>query len=413
MRFRAGAHTDVGRVREGNEDGFMADDPLFAVADGMGGHQGGEVASRLALEALGRGAPRSPGDGDPSGRLAEVVREANLAVLEKASTDPALHGMGTTLTAVVAGDQRIHLAHVGDSRAYLLRDGQLRRLTKDHTVVERMVEQGRLTPEEAEIHPQRSILTNALGVDADIRVDEATHDIRPGDRLLLCSDGLTGMVGEEEIAAILTDNADPQVAAEALVAAANEAGGQDNITALVLDAVEDDESSVARPSATTREAPTPPGAAEAAPRRRDWQRIPAEPQRRRIPARIVLWVLVPLIVIAAGLWAVKELFVDNQWFVGIDEETGNVALYRGIPAEPLGISLASVVEVSDIAAAEVRRFPAWRGLEDGITADSREDAENIIRQMAADLEAQRRAEEPTPREGAEEKPRDGAEEQNP
>lgn len=404
MRFRAGGHTDVGRVREGNEDGFMSDDPLFAVADGMGGHQGGEVASHLALETLSRGAPRSPDDGDPTGRLAEVVREANRAVLEKASADPALHGMGTTLTAVVTGEGQIHLAHVGDSRAYLLRDGQLRRLTKDHTVVERMVDQGRLTPEEAEIHPQRSILTNALGVDTDIQVDEATHDMRPGDRLLLCSDGLTGMVGEEEIAGILTDNGDPQVAAETLVAAANEAGGQDNITALVLDAIgDDDDTASAAASGTAGTAVTRPGTAQPTPRRRDWQRMPAQPEGRGRPVRVLLWVVVPLIVVAAGLWAVKELFVDNQWFVGIDEDSGNVALYRGIPAEPAGLSLASVVEISDVPADEVRRFPAWQGLEDGITADSREDGETIIRQMEADLAAEERREQPKEPATAEEK----------
>ena len=241
MRLRVGARTDVGRVREGNEDSYMVHEPLFAVADGMGGHQGGEVASNLALEVLQPIAQEPPPDGDSAPRLAQVVREANQVVLERASGDPSLSGMGTTLTAVLAGTgRRIHLAHVGDSRAYLLRDGEMTQLTRDQTVVQRLVDEGRITPEEAEIHPQRSILTNALGVDREIEVEEASYELKAGDRLLLCSDGLSGMVPEDDIRRILLDVEDPQAACDALVDEANEAGGQDNITAVVLDVVEDE-----------------------------------------------------------------------------------------------------------------------------------------------------------------------------
>ncbi|MGH2724013.1 MAG: Stp1/IreP family PP2C-type Ser/Thr phosphatase [Actinomycetota bacterium] len=360
-----GARTDVGRVREGNEDAYTAEAPLFAVADGMGGHQGGEVASHLALETLGRVSDRPAPDGDAAPHLAETVREANRAVLDRASSDPGLTGMGTTLTAVLAGGDRIFLAHVGDSRAYLLRDGELSRLTKDHTVVERLVDQGRLTSEEAAIHPQRSILTNALGVDRDIQVDEAAYEVRAGDRLLLCSDGLTGMVSEENIVRILTDERDPQAAAEALVAAANEAGGQDNITAVVLDAQEDE---------TGEEDGWAIPASEAAPGRR-W------------PRRVLLWVLLPLVLVAGALFGVKRLFIDQQWFVGVTE--GQVALYRGIPAEPLGISLATVELRTDLPADEVQRFTAWQDLDQGITTGSREDGERLISQMREDLEAER------------------------
>ena len=364
MRFQVGARTDVGRVREANEDAFMAQAPLFAVADGMGGHQGGEVASRLALEALGGIADRQGPDGDTAPYLAETVREANRAVLERASSDPGLAGMGTTLTAVLAGADRIFLAHVGDSRAYLLRDGELSRLTKDHTVVERLVDQGRLTSEEAAMHPQRHIVTNALGVDNDVQVDESAYEVQPGDRLVLCSDGLTGMVSEDDIVRILTDEPDPQAAADVLVGAANEAGGQDNITVVVVDAEEDGSEGAG---------PVGDGEADVAPGRR-W-------------VRRVLWVVLPLAIVAGALFGAKRLFIDQQWYVG--EADGRVALFRGIPAQPLGISLATEELRTELSVEEVQRFSSWQELDQGITVGSREDGERLIAQMRADVETER------------------------
>ncbi|MEX2458794.1 MAG: Stp1/IreP family PP2C-type Ser/Thr phosphatase, partial [Actinomycetota bacterium] len=230
MNVSLGAQTDVGRTRETNEDGYLAEDPLYAVADGMGGHRAGEVASRMALEAL---AEVEPDDGPHS--LPERVKAANRVVHQRASEDKDLEGMGTTLTALVMDGSEARIAHVGDSRAYLLRDGELKMLTEDHTLVRRMVTEGKLTTEEAERHPQRSILTRALGVDAEVDVDEMTVRLRGGDRLLLCTDGLTSMLGEDRIGEILRSDSDPQGAADALVEAANEAGGQDNITVVVLD----------------------------------------------------------------------------------------------------------------------------------------------------------------------------------
>jgi PPM family protein phosphatase len=391
MRFRVGARTDVGRVREGNEDSYMVHDPLFAVADGMGGHQGGEVASRLAMETLKRVAEQ------PDAGLAEVVREANRVVFRKAAQDPGLAGMGTTLTAVLAGDGGLHLAHVGDSRAYLVRDDRLTQLTKDHTVVQRLVDEGRLTQIEAGMHPQRSILTNALGVDEEIRVDEDTVEVRPGDRLLLCSDGLTGMIDDGRIIEILDAHEDPQDACDALVDAANEAGGQDNVTAVILDVL-DGHGGAAATTALTEEAPAPPTTAETpspAPPEAEMAVSPApsaaEPtplgRPRRWVRRLVLWLLVPVILIAGALWVVKEFFIDRQWYVG--ESNGIVALYRGIPAQPLGIELSTVVDdFPRVPAAEVKQFPEYRNLEEGITAESEADARQIITQMQADLEAQ-------------------------
>jgi serine/threonine protein phosphatase PrpC len=348
-RFRVGARTDVGKVREGNEDSYMAREPLFAVADGMGGHRGGEVASKLALDTLKKAADRSQA-------LPEVVKEANRVVHRKAAADRALAGMGTTLTAILADGEHFRLAHVGDSRAYLVRDGELQRITKDHTVVERMVEEGRITPEEAEIHPQRSILTRALGVEEEVQIDQATIEARPGDRVLLCSDGLTGMIGEDRILELLAQHDDPQAASDVLVDAANEAGGVDNVTVVVIDVVDEQGTGTAAPSA-----------------------------RRRLPS-FVLKVLVPLVLLIVALVAIKQLFIDKQWFVG--ESNGNVAIFRGIPARPLGLDLATLEEETQITVASVAVIPAYRGVSGGITASNEEDARAIVAQMERDLVAQ-------------------------
>jgi protein phosphatase len=374
-RFRVGARTDVGRVRSGNEDSFMVQDPLFAVADGMGGHQGGEVASKLALEELGRVTEVRD--------LADTVREANRAVFRKASEDPNLAGMGTTLTAIMGDGAGIRVAHIGDSRLYVLRDGELTRVTTDHTVVERLVEEGRLTPEEAEMHPQRSILTKALGVDQEADPDDELVELEPGDRLLLCSDGLTGMIDEARIASILQSHDDPQAAADALVDAANEAGGQDNITSVVIDVLDAGEEAATAPTKTA--APTPEettGPTEAAPApQRDLSRdgFSAGP-RRGGGRRLLVWVLLPLLLIAAGLWAVKTFWVDEQFYVG--ESNGYVAVFRGIPAQPLGLDLSTTVEeFSDLDAAAVEAFPDYAGLSEGITANGEDDARSIVEDM--------------------------------
>jgi serine/threonine protein phosphatase PrpC len=379
MNLRVGARSDVGRVREGNEDSYMVDEPLYAVADGMGGHQGGEVASKLALEILGRLTLEDSGDTAPN--LADAVREANRAVLDKASTDPGLHGMGTTLTALVAGGNRVFLAHVGDSRAYLLRDGRMEQLTEDHTVVEGLVQEGRLTRQEAEIHPQRSILTRALGVDGDVEVDERSQEVREGDRILLCSDGLTGMVPEQEIERVLAELEDPQRAADVLVDAANDAGGQDNITAVVLDVLPETEAADTAPVAS----------AEAPAAERDTWAAEAPRRQRRWPRRVALWVLIPLVLVVGALAALKLLFVDRQWYVGVEDS--RVAIFRGIPAEPLGIPLDSVVQQTDIPADEISRFADYQGIDEGITAESREQAESIVAEMQrvlAEAEARER-----------------------
>ncbi len=224
--------SDTGRQRKSNEDAYFARAPLFAVADGMGGAQAGEVASGAAIEVLQDGVPE--GSGSLEERLAARVREANTRIHGLAQADEDRAGMGTTLSAVYVGERDLTVAHVGDSRVYLLRDGELDRLSRDHSLVDELVREGRLTPEEAEHHPQRSIITRALGPEGDVEVDTATHAARDGDVVLICSDGLTSMISEAQVAEVLTEGLDLEATGRTLIEAANAAGGRDNITVVLL-----------------------------------------------------------------------------------------------------------------------------------------------------------------------------------
>jgi PPM family protein phosphatase len=251
------AGTDPGRKRRINEDSFVIAPPLFAVADGMGGAQAGEVASALAAGAL----EESGANGGGERRVAELIQEANRRVHERATTDAATAGMGTTITAaLVEPDGRVVFGHVGDSRAYLLRDEKLEQLTNDHTLVAELVRRGELSPGEAQVHPQRSVITRALGTDPDVDVDTFAVDAQAGDVYLICSDGLSSMVDTPDLEAILQKyRTDLEGASKALIQAANRGGGEDNITA-VLFAVEDGEPSprAGEPDEHTREfAPVP------------------------------------------------------------------------------------------------------------------------------------------------------------
>jgi PPM family protein phosphatase len=225
------ALSDVGRQRQGNEDSFLERSPLFAVADGMGGARAGEVASRIAVEQFD---VQEDVDGPPGEQLAEVARAANRQIHKMAQEDSAYAGMGTTFTAALFGGREITIGHVGDSRLYRLRDGELERLTHDHSLVEEFVRQGKLTPAEAEVHPQRSIITRALGPEPEVEVDTYTHAGRDGDVYLLNSDGLTGMINEDKVAEILRERESLEEAAKKLIAAANENGGKDNITVVLF-----------------------------------------------------------------------------------------------------------------------------------------------------------------------------------
>ena len=241
-----GATTDQGRVRTNNEDGFLIRPPVYAVADGMGGLNAGEVASAIALETLGTVADLSDG----KVALSEWIRRANHAVFERAHQGENTSGMGTTLVAVVPDGDQLRLAHVGDSRAYMLRDGLLLQLTEDHSKVNRMVKEGLLTREEAEQHPARNVITRALGIQESVQCDETTLEVRQGDRLVLCTDGLSGMVDADAIRSVLLTEKDPQEASVLLVQAANAAGGEDNVTALVLDITQVTSSAASPPPST-------------------------------------------------------------------------------------------------------------------------------------------------------------------
>jgi PPM family protein phosphatase len=377
MKVEVGVATDVGQVREGNEDAFLVEPPLYAVADGMGGHRGGEVASQLALETVEQ--LFHAGDGT----LAEQVREANRVVFERSSEDRTVTGMGTTLTAAVIEGNLARLAHVGDSRAYLLRAGAMRQLTEDHTLVGRMMKAGEISSAEAEVHPHRNVLTRALGTEPDVSVDEDEVGLLDGDRLLLCSDGLTSMVTEEQIQAILESATSPQQAADRLVRAANRAGGVDNITVVVLDLL-DDEGWPVEPGSARREA-----SVDAVP---DHAPAPSQspvpvPTRRSL-LRAGLAVVIALVVLAAGLVALR-VWLDGRWYVGVAEE--RVAIYQGIPASILGFDLSHVELQTEIPAADAQALPLYANLADGLNQNSREEAELLVQQIREDLRQQRRA----------------------
>jgi serine/threonine protein phosphatase PrpC len=353
VRIEAGFVTDIGKVRERNEDSYLVEPPVYAVADGMGGHKGGEVASHLALDTIERLARRG------SGTLADQVRMANRAVYEQSQLDRAVTGMGTTLTAARIEGEAARLAHVGDSRAYLLRAGTLRRVTEDHTLVNRMVKTGEITTAEADVHPHRNVLTRSLGTEPEVQVDEDVLALMDGDRLVLCSDGLFGMLDEDQIREILETEPDPQKGAERLVRAANRAGGVDNITVVVLDAHTDPRADDGRPSGR--------GVAD----------------RGRLTGWLV-GALVVAVLLVGALFAVRA-YVDAQWYVGI--ANGHVAIYQGVPAQPLGIHLSEVAEETGLDAAQVQQLELYSALGSGINANSREDAEAIVAQMTTDLRA--------------------------
>jgi protein phosphatase len=325
MKVVVGAATDVGRVRTGNEDGYLVDETvgLVALADGMGGHVGGEVASATALEAL-RAAVRA---GRP---LRDAMLDANAAVFAKSQSDPSLTGMGTTLTAgTIAAGSTLILAHVGDSRAYLLRDGELRRITTDHSHVQELVDDGRLTDDEAAVHPMRNIVTRSVGVDATVDVDVYPLTLQGEDRVVLCSDGLTDMVHEDVIAAELRREPDPTLCAHKLVDRANAAGGVDNITVVIV-AVTDATGATGEHRDGHRDeepavglAPTvAPVAAEALvvddeePGASSRLREPKDPRRHARRAQVALWVLAVLVVVAVAAGTVL-------WYSTIRDDSGS------------------------------------------------------------------------------------------
>jgi protein phosphatase len=314
MKLKWGASTDVGMVRQQNEDSYLAEENLYVVADGMGGHNAGEVASALAVTTLKAGARSGI---DSVERFRELVQQANTAIYTASLDDSTQSGMGTTLTAlsIVAGEEpRVLVANVGDARTYLWRNGALTRLSVDHSYVQELVNEGIITPEEARVHPRRNIVTRALGIDRSVVVDVFSHLVRTGDRIVLCSDGLVDEVSDADIAVVLGQHSDPQDTAEALVMVANTAGGRDNTTVIVVDVLDDISEPVVLPTpdnTTPMEALAP---------------MQLAPAKKSKVGMVLFWSALVAIVFSAI--TVIGVYGRSGYFIGFDSND-QVAIYRG------------------------------------------------------------------------------------
>jgi serine/threonine protein phosphatase PrpC len=399
------ARTDTGRARSANEDSYWVHSPLFVLADGMGGAQAGEVASRTAVEVFAEQGGLPDGPGTYEERLAALVTRANVQVHTQAQSDEQFAGMGTTLTVAYLGEDDLAIAHVGDSRFYVLRDGELQQLTDDHSLVGELVRRGQISAEEAEDHPQRSIITRALGIEGDVVVDHFSWPVRDGDVFLLCSDGLTGMVPDVKVAQIIERADTLTAAAQQLVAAANEAGGRDNITVILFRVEEvtpgdgavvsqstmvgataprtDElrEAAATQSGAQPAAAPSTAATSTVAPRAprppRPAPSAAAAPRRRRrwAPfAKGFAVVAVLLILIASGAWIATR----SVYFVGTDAE-GFVTLYSGLPYSLPGIDLFSTEFTSGVPAQELS--PQVRKTVTEHKLRSHDDAVDLVRRL--------------------------------
>ncbi len=337
-----GSRTDVGLVREHNEDSLTASPPLFAVADGMGGHAAGEVASEIAIQTLQDYAPQTADSDD----LARAVVEANRAVIRAANEGLGRRGMGTTMTAAVLDESRLVIAQVGDSRAYLLHQGSLQAITRDHSLMAELIDSGRITAEQAKTHPQRSVITRALGSDPSTLPDIYEVSVEEGDRLLLCTDGLSGMVDDSLLESTLAQTRNPQKCADALVDEALAAGGYDNVTAVVVDVAAGAEKRVAK-------------------------------ARRRGCLGAVLGAFALVAIIAAAILG-GYAYLNHVAFLTVQD--GQIVICRGLPGEVLGIQTWKLERETGLSTDELT-LPAstvTRLEEDGIRTDSLADAEALL-----------------------------------
>ncbi|MGI9118820.1 MAG: protein phosphatase 2C domain-containing protein [Acidimicrobiales bacterium] len=427
--LRFGAATDTGKVRANNQDAVLVAEPMFAVADGMGGHAAGEIASEVAVESLQASAPSNLED------LVMAVRQANRAVWERAAGDPELRGMGTTLCAIAlvpaqdsedsedseaglgteaggTGGDQIIVVNVGDSRVYQFHDGDITQVTDDHSLVEDLVREGRLSQEEARTHPQRNILTRVLGNEPDVEVDSWELVPQRGDRYLLCSDGLFNEVDDDRLASVLRRLDDPEDAAHELVSLANQGGGRDNISVVVVDVVDDDDRAAAAsaalagagatstvpsvpsaPRPTTSVSPAVPAPAPSPPAgggpghratSSSASDSPRSPRPRRVTWRSVLFVFCLLVVLGGGAGAVAW-FAGSTYYVGFDDE--QVAIFRGRPGGLLWVQ-PTLAERTSLPASEVP--PARR---EAVTAGKEAPSLDAARKYVAALEEQALAEQ--------------------
>ena len=346
-----GSRTDIGCVREHNEDSLIVAPPLYAVADGMGGHAAGEVASEIAVRTLGELAPRTA----DTAALASAVASCNYAVINAAQSKGRA-GMGTTLTAAILEGERLALAQVGDSRAYLLHLGKMQQLTRDHSLMAEMIEAGEITEEEARTHPQRSVITRALGSDPDMLPDLYELNVSAGDRLLLCSDGLSTMISDEQICDILSRTRDPQRAATLLVNEAIAAGGTDNITVVVVDV----EGNTAKQQQKTR-------------------------NKSRAWAVVILFALLAVVTgICFGAYSY------SQTMAYLSAHDGKVAIYTGVPETIAGLELGTLTEVTDVDVSKLQPGAANRLNSGAIRVDSLDAAYALVdeyRQAIAESDA--------------------------
>jgi PPM family protein phosphatase len=401
LELRYAVRSDVGLLREGNEDSAYAGPRLLAVADGMGGHAAGEVASALTIESMAQLDSVQPG-GDMLEALSSAVIAANAKLQEKILANPAVEGMGTTLTALLWSDGHAAVCHIGDSRGYLLRDDELYQITHDHTLVQSLVDEGRISADDVSTHPQRSLLLRALDGRSAAEPDLSVHDSQAGDRYLLCSDGLSGVVSDETLRDTLVSTEDPDVATRELIELAIHGGGPDNITCIVADVVdtatsglpvttapvlagaaatmtdpgladgtgplhgfndhfEDHGRTAPQPAAddlgplmtsavmplTVSENGADPGARQA---RRSHRAQPRRPARRRWPIVTTALVVLVAVVIGGGyvFWRVSQ----GQYYVGANSE-GQVVIYRGISQRIAGFSWSSPYQLTGIPLAQV------------------------------------------------------------
>lgn len=341
-----GSRTDVGCVRDHNEDTLVVAPPLYAVADGMGGHAAGEVASEIAVRTLEELAPHTA----DTEALCKAVVTANLSVIE-AAKENGRQGMGTTLTAVVLEGERMAIAQVGDSRVYLLHQGNLQQITRDHSLMAEMIEAGELTEEEARIHPQRSVITRALGSDPDMIPDLYELNVAAGDRLLLCSDGLTTMLEDSEVERIMLHHRDPQRCANTLINEAISAGGLDNVTAIVVDV----EGNAAR-------------------------------EERKVRYKSRAWAVVLVIALFATIAGVcMGAYHYTQSTAYLVAEDGVVCVYQGVPGSMLGVNLSHLAYKTNINVDSLQPGVSKRLKEGTIRVDSMDAADELVHEYEQEI----------------------------